>query len=173
MSDLIESLKHPFKELKGTKNLTLCCVLLSLIVVSSLLSSYISIAVKISFSFIFLSIIGCKYGPLLCGIISAMADIITFISKPLGPYQPLLTLSALIVGVVYGLFLYKNKGTLPRIMIACFVIAIINQFLNTYFISILYGKVFTEFFVLRLPENLIMIPIEIIVIYIVLKRIKI
>ena len=173
MSDLIESFKHPFKELKGTKNLTLACILLALIVVSSLLSSYISIAIKISFSFIFLSIIGYKYGPIMCGIISAMADIITFISKPIGPYQPLLTLSALLVGIVYGLFFYKNKNTLPRIIAACLVVSVINQFLNTYFISILYGKVFIEFFIIRLPENLIMIPIEILIIYIILRRIKI
>ena len=173
MSELIDCIKHPFKELNGTKSLTLCCILLSLIVVSSLLSSYVSIAIKISFSFIFLAIIGYKYGPILCGILSAMADVITFISKPIGPYQPLLTLSAVLVGIIYGLFLYKNKNTLPRIIAACLVVAIINQFLNTYFIAMIYGKVFSEFFILRLPENLIMIPIEIIVIYIVLKRVKI
>lgn len=174
MKELLNILKHPFDDLKNIKNLAQCCMLVALSTITSFVTTvYPSAFLKISFTFIFLAIIGAKFGPVICGVCAAMADVLLCIIRPVGPYQPLLTLSAFAAGVLYGLFLYKNKCTLPRVIAVCATVGIvINQFVNTLFISMLYGKVFSAYFMVRLPKNLIMLPIEIILIYVTLNAIN-
>ena len=156
---------------KDVKKFAKCCMLLAAMIASSYINSYFGNFLKISITFIFLSIIGAKFGPIICAVIASIGDIVQFLIKPVGPYQPLLTLTALLTGLLYGIFLYKDKITFPRIITSALIKGlIINQLLNTYFIAILYGAKFQALFISRLPENLIMIPIEIVVIYFLLKR---
>ena len=165
--------KVQFSQLKDIKKFTKCCLLLAAMIAVSYINSYIGHVTKISFTFIFLAIIGMKFGPVICSVLAAIGDIVQVLIKPVGPYQPLLTVTALLTGILYGAFLFKDKITIPRLVSISFIKGIIiNQILNTYFISILYGVKFEVYFMSRLPENLIMIPIEIIVLYYLLKRIK-
>ena len=173
MNKTINYFKSQFLQLKDIKKFTKCCMLLAAMIAVSYINSYIGNVVKISFTFIFLAIIGMKFGPVICGVIAAIGDIVQFLIKPVGPYQPLLTMTALFTGILYGAFLFKDKITFPRLIISAIIKGIIiNQLLNTYFITILYGVKFEAYFISRLPENLIMIPVEIIVLYYLLKRIK-
>jgi ECF transporter S component (folate family) len=84
---------------------------------------------------------------------------------PIGTYFPGLTLSAALVGIVFGLFLYKRKeGWLPlagAVAINCLIISLL---LNTYWLTILMGKGFMVLLPVRIVQNLIMIPIQFFVI---------
>jgi len=173
MKKISNYFEDQFSQLKSVKNLTVCGMLLALSIAVSFINFYIGDSVKISFSFIFLALMGMKFGPALCGATAAMSDIIQFIIKPVGPYQPLLTLTALLSGVLYGILFYKDKNTLPRIISLSVIKGLfINQLLNTIILATMYTKGFKFFFFLRLPENLVMIPIEIIVLWIILSKAK-
>jgi len=135
---------------------------MALAVVTSFFNIYITVALKISFSFLFIAIISMKYGPVIAGICSGIVDLLQFIVRPVGPYQPLLTLTAVLLGIIYGLFLYKNHDSIWRIVLShLVVIALVSTLLNSYFVAILYGKVFTEFLVARLIKNAILFPVEV------------
>ena len=169
MYKIINYLKDPFKELKSTKTLTLCSMLVASCIVSSFFSFYVSTALKFSFTFIFVAIIAMKFGPIIAAFSAAFTDIIQFIVKPVGPYQPLLTLSCALVGIIFGIFLYKDKITLARIIVSKTIITVfVSTLIDTYLISVLYGNVFREFLMLRLPKNLIMLPIEIAILLVIL-----
>lgn len=167
-------LADPFKALRNTKNLAKCAMLLALSIASSyIMSFYPTNYIKISITFLFIAVIGMKYGPAVAGVASALSDIIGFISKPVGPYQPLLTLSALIAGIIYGLILYKDKTKLWRIILArAIVVVFISCLLDTYFISLLFGKAFVPLLVSRTIKNAIAFPIEIILLTAVIKLVK-
>lgn len=162
-----------FKSLSNTYNLTICSMLISLCIVSSFLSFYLTQAIKISFSFLFIALIAMKFGPLIAGISAAIADVVQYIVKPVGPYQPLLTLSAVVVGIIFGLFLYRNKSNLWRIIISrTVIVAFISILADTYFIALLYGYVFSALFISRLIQKTILLPIEILMLIVIISAFK-
>lgn len=173
MKNFLNYIKEPFSELGNIRNLTLCAILIAINVVFSLFSFYVTTALKFSFAFLFATIIAMKFGPVIAGFSAALADIIQYLIKPVGPYQPLLTLSCALMGIIYGIFLYKNKTQIWRIIVSRVInSAVISTLLDSYFISILYGKVFREYLTVRAVKNLILLPAEIIITVVVIQAIK-
>lgn len=131
---------------------------------------------KISFGFLPLVITAILLGPAEAGIVGALADFLGTIIFPTGPYFPGLTLTALITGIVWGLFFHK-KVTLPRVICATAINNFIfSMLLNGYWISILYGSPYAGILQVRLPQACLMFMIEIVVIpvlqEVLFKRIK-
>ena len=157
----------------NTKSIAYCSLLTALAVIFSIFSFYITPAIKFSVSFVFIAIIAAKFGCIPAALSAAIADIIQYLIKPIGPWQPLLTLTAALTGIIFGLFLYKNKTGILRIILSRVVISLfVSTVIDTYLISILYGNVFTEFFTTRAIKNLILLPIEILMMYFAIKAIN-
>ena len=79
--------KESFKEFFNTRNLVTMAMLCALNVVTSWFSIPLSDTLKITFSFLTMSLIGYLYGPT-CGMICGFAlDNIKFFIKPSGPYS--------------------------------------------------------------------------------------
>ena len=131
------------------------------------LSRFLSFSVwnmKIGLSFIPIVIAAIMFGPIQAGIVGALGDFLGATLFPIGAYFPGFTLTAFLVGVVFGLFLHK-KQTVPMILGAVGINQLIlSQFLNTYWISVLYGSPFSGLFVTRIVQTLILIPVQITVI---------
>lgn len=163
-------LKDPFKALADVRNLTLCAVLIALAVLTSFLNFYLfANMVKVSFSFLFIALIGMRFGPLLAGFAGAVTDVIQYLYKPVGPFQPLLTMTALLTGIIYGVLLYKDRFAAWRVIVAHLTVrVIVDTLMNTYFIAILYGKVFREFLVTRAVKNAVSFPLELILLFLII-----
>ena len=74
----------------------------------------------------------------------------------------------MLAGVICGSVLYGRKLTLGRVFLAKFLVLIIcNVFFNTLWISILYGKAFMVLLPVRLLKNLVMWPIDSVILYMV------
>lgn len=126
---------------------------------------------RISFSFVAVVINGALLGPLTAGLSGAVADVIGFIIKPTGPYFPGFTISAVLVGLVYGLFYYKKEINLTRIILASAIVTLgINLCLNTYWIHLLIGAPYLSLLIGRLPFALVMLGVKILVQALVLTR---
>lgn len=139
-----------------------------LIAMEIVLSRFMSIStpiMRIGFGFVPVAICAIMFGPIWAGIAGATADFLGATLFPIGTYFPGLTLSAALVGIVFGLFLYKRKeGWLPlagAVAINCLIISLL---LNTYWLTILMGKGFMVLLPVRIVQNLIMIPIQFFVI---------
>lgn len=168
--DVKEYLKSPFKDLRKTVNLAICAMLIALAIAVSSLSTYFSIGNKISFVHIFIAIIAMKYGPLIAGFSGGMIDIIQFFIKPVGAFNPLLTLGAVFTGIIFGLFLYKDDLKLWKVITACLSKAVFVSILfNSFALSLIYENTFLAFVIMRIPEKLLFSPIEIFLIYFISK----
>lgn len=161
----------------SVKSLALMGLMIALQIVFSRFLSIQTWNLKISFGFLPLVITAILLGPAEAGIVGALADCLGTIIFPTGPYFPGLTLTALITGIVWGVFFHK-KVTLPRVICA----AVINNFifsmlLNGYWISILYGSPYAGILQVRLPQACLMFMVEIVVIpllqEVLFKRIKV
>lgn len=134
------------------------------IAVEIVLSRFCSIAtpvVKIGFGFVPIAICGMLYGPLWAGVAGGLADLVGAVLFPIGAYFPGFTVSATLTGIVFGLFLHKEKASWPRLALAVGVNGLgISLCLSTYWLTILTGSPFIGLLPTRIVQNLIMIPIQ-------------
>lgn len=118
--------------------------------------------VRISFSFIVTAIMAVYFGPVLTGVGCGIADVIGAVLFPRGAYFPGFTLSAIIIGVIYGIFLYKKHFSWWRILvIELLVLIFITAGLNSVWLAMITGKAYTVLLIPRVTEALLMLPIEV------------
>ena len=152
-------------ELKNVKNLCIISLLLALRVCLNFLTLPLSDLCHVSFVFVVAGLTGGMFGPFVAALFGAIGDILSYIVHPLGCFFFGFTLSAMAAGLIYGLILYKNRFGVLRIVFAEIVVdVIVNVFMNTLWINILFGMDFFELlFSVRIPKNLITIPINVVV----------
>ncbi len=170
MNILCKKFQDSRKEFKSVRSLVGASLFLALDIVLVFVRLDISPSLQIGFSFIAVALMGMMYGPVVAGLGAGLGDIIKFALKPAGPYFFGFTLNAILGGVIYGIFLYKNKEKLLNIAAAkTSVNILINLVLNTYWLSILYGKAFTVMLIPRVAKNILALPIEIFILYTFIK----
>lgn len=153
------------------KKIVLSAMLLAMLII---LSRFISIETQflvISFSFIPIMMSAIWLGPKYSMTISLLGDLIGAILFPFGQYFPGFTISAGISGLIYGIFLYNKKEKsdkqfiLMLIISSFIVLGIVNIFINSLWLHILYGKAYFIIISTRIIAQIIMLPIQVIAIY--------
>lgn len=128
--------------------------------------------IKIGFSFVPLAVAGMLYGPLPAGITAVIADLIGATLFPSGQFFPGFTLTTFLVGVTFGVFLYK-KQTPVRILLAVAVNQLcLSMLLQSFWISTLYITPYWTTLTSRIPQVLLMAPTQFIVIGIMAKALS-
>ncbi len=155
-----------------TKDLALLGLLLALKII---LGRYLAIdftIVRISFAFVVNALIGYLFGPWVGAGMGAIGDILGYFGFPQTyAYFPGYTLSAAISGFVYGYFLYYKKWPTSsslkfhiRLILAVSIVAIFcNLILGTIWTSMVIGKSFMVLLKPRMLKNILLIPVESIV----------
>ena len=133
---------------------------------------YVSIpltpTLKIGFSSVFAGLSGMVYGPLLTGFAGIIADNLKYILRPDGPYFPFFGINEFLTGMIYGAFFYKKKITLPRVIAArACITVLINLILTSLWLNIMYQS--PLFTMVRLVKNIVLFPVDVAVLYFLLK----
>ncbi len=166
-------LKHSAKEFKKPVSLAGAALLIAVNAAINQFSIFLTPTLKIGFSFLAVALSGLLFGPLLTGVAGAAADIVKYLLYPNGPFFPGFTLNEFLIGVIYGLFLYKKKVTLPRVFLAVLTnMLLINFILNPLWLSMLYGKAFIVLLAERIVKNVILLPINTALLYFLAKAIQ-
>lgn len=157
-------------EFKKTKNLVFCALMVALAVVLGYTTTIeIGPFIKVGFSGMPNRIVDFLFGPIIGAIFGGTLDILKYLVRPTGPFFIGFTISEILSGIIYGILLYKKPIKIQRIVIAGFLDkVIVNCGLNTLWLSILYGKGFMVLLTARIIKNLIMWPIDSIIIFILL-----
>ena len=127
-------------------------------------------SLKIYFSFVVVSL-GCAcYGPLVGMGVGAVIDTLGFLLSSYGePYFPGYLITAMLSGLIYGVMLYRQKPTLPRIIVTRLIINYgSNVLLGSVWKAMLYGKGYLYYFTSGLVKNTTMLPIEVFLTWVVL-----
>ncbi|MBQ6238909.1 MAG: folate family ECF transporter S component [Firmicutes bacterium] len=149
-------------------------MVLAVSIVLSFFSFYVTETLRIGPAYLATAMLGMLYGPVTGGIAAGLGDILKYLIKPSGPFFPGYTLTALLGGVVYGSFLYKNKVTVLRCVLSkAFINIFLNLGLNTLWSSILYGKAFFAILIPRVYANVALLPLQIVLLYALLKAISV
>lgn len=156
-----------------TKKFVYLGLLIALNVVLTRFFSINTPIIQIGFGFLAVAFAAQLFGPLTAGIMAAAADILGSVLFPSsGAYFPGFTLSAFVGGVIYGLFIYNKKINMLNIFLAVVLINVfVNMGLNTIWLTMLTGKGFMAIIVPRVIKDLIMIPIQTVLVYMCCDRI--
>ena len=154
-SDDRETGKREFSFRFTTRNLTALGLLLALEIV---LSRFLSVAawnMKIGFSFVPVVVAAVVFGPVSAAVVAGLGDLLGALLFPIGPYFPGFTLTAILTGLTFGLFLYRRRSV-PRALGAVLVAQpVLSLLLNSLWISVLYGSPFSPLLVSRIPQTII------------------
>jgi len=162
--------KNAAKELKNVRSITGAALFAAMSPVLALLTININQFLQIGFTSLTHAMTGYLYGPVVAGVAGGLADIIKYLLKPDGAFFPGFTLNEIVVGTLYGMFFYKKKITVPRCIGSRFIITfLINLTMTPLWLSIMYGNAYKVMVPARIIKNLVMIPIDIFILYNVLR----
>lgn len=157
------------REMLSTKVVTTAGVMIALNVILNLFVLPIGNIIEVSFAFIPILFAGYLLGPVIAGAVGTIGDLLGFIIRPAGFFFPGFTFNALMSGVIYGLFLYNKPITLKRVAIATIVErVVISVILTPIWLQMMYGTAL--FSVPRIIKVIVMLPIEILLSYQLLKK---
>lgn len=146
----------------STKSVSTIGVLIAMNIILSRFLSIHTWNLKIGFSFVPVVVAAILYGPLMAALVAAIGDIAGAVLFPVGAYFPGFTVTALLTGAVFGLFLKKTTTVLPVILSVLTVQIAGSLLLNTLWVSILYGSPYGAVFMTRIYQAAAMAVVQIV-----------
>ncbi|MBP3568581.1 MAG: folate family ECF transporter S component [Lachnospiraceae bacterium] len=181
-------------EFKSTRNLVLCAMMAALAIVLSYTTSfYITNDIKIGFSGLPNRLVDFMFGPVVGVIFGGVMDVLKFLIKPDGGFFFGYTLTAMVGGLIYGIFYYRlqikqplnsdakgsklvllwiktNALSILLILIANILVKVIcNIGLNSLWSSMMSGKAWLAVLPGRVLKNVIQIPTDTVLHFVLLK----
>lgn len=174
MSQMKKQFADSFQELKSLKTIVVTAMFMAIgIVLGSMFTIQIGNFLKLGFSFIANEMTALLFGPVVGGLMGGLTDVIKYIMKPTGPFFFGFTFNAILGAVIYGVILYHRPITFKRILAAKVIVAVIvNMILGTYWLQVMYGKAFFALLPGRALKQLVAVPIESLLFYVVAKTLS-
>ncbi len=151
-----------YNEFKHVQTLTLLAMFAAISIVLGNYTIWIGENLKIGFSSIPAQMVYYLFGPAVGGIFGGCLDFLKYLVNSGGkPYFPPMMLSPVLAGIIYGCFYYKRPLSLPRVMAAELVVAVIcNMIINTACLSVMGGNGFLALLPVRVFKNVVMWPVN-------------
>lgn len=142
-----------------TKMLVTAALLIAMQIILSRFLSINAWNLKIGFAFTAVFVAAYLYGPWFSAVVAVIADVVGASLFPSGAFFPGFTVTAMLSGIVFGIFLYK-KQTPGRIIAAVAIDQLVlGLLLNSYWLSVLYGSPFGPLVATRAIQCLVMMPV--------------
>lgn len=171
---------HPFSaaywrdaanELKDLRKLCFAALMIAMCIILARFSSLpLPGGARITWGFLARALCAAVCGPVLGLLFGFTEDILSFILSANGtPFFPGYTLTTMLGVLVYALFFYRAKPTFWRVAVAKLITNIQNVTLGALWSAILSGKAFYYTASKSLVKNVIMYPIQTILLFLLLR----
>ncbi len=150
------------KSKNGVVKLVVCGMMIAVDVVLARLASLNTTTERLGLSLFAVAIVAYLYGPVAALVVHGLSDVIGALLFPNGPYFLGFTVTAVMIGLIYGLCFYKTVSMWRIVMAVVAVQVICTLCLNTLWLSILYDKAFLVFLPGRLIQAAIVTPVQLV-----------
>lgn len=162
---------HPFSlsywraavaELSDLRTLIFAALIIAIRV--ALKRVYIPVGENLSIyvGFVFTAVGGSIYGPVIALIAGTITDLLGFVVAPTGPFNPWFTLVEVLATFLYALILYRQRITFGRLFLSKLSVNLLsNVMLQSWVMSISYGKAMYIYMAPRIVKNIVMLPFEV------------
>ena len=166
---LPSNFSRSLKELKNLHTVILCGLMGALGIILKMFATIPFGPFTITYAWIPNRIVDFLFGPAVGGIYGGVMDIIKFIMKPTGSFSIGYTAQAVLAGMVFGAVLYKKSVSFMRVVFVQSIVKIfINAGMGTYLMAFERGEGFMALLPARFIKNIIMIPLDSILLFVVL-----
>ena len=171
------------RELRNLRCLVMTAMFIAMNIALDLYKLRIDLpGMRIGVGFLTNASIGMLFGPVVCMLMGFCTDTLGFLLNPGSggaPYFPGYTLTAMVAGIIWGVFLYRPDDRFAgkkwswsfsmRVLAARVLIPLVcNVFMNTLWTSILFGKGIWVTLIARLPVQLTYLPFQYLLLLLVL-----
>ncbi|NLZ81240.1 MAG: folate family ECF transporter S component [Clostridiales bacterium] len=152
--------------------ITMLAILTALTIIIERLLSIRLPFIAISFQFIPIVICAILFGPIYTAIMCLASDMIGFFLFPMGSFFPGFSLLAIITGLTYGFFLYKDKYLKTKnLLLASFIVNfVVNAALGTFWLYIIMGRSILAYIPMRIVKAIVMFFLELAVIKFIISK---
>ncbi len=162
--------KNAFGRLKSIRVLGACALLIALTIAITTLYIPLPNNLHVFFDYTPKALCAMVCGPVAALGVGFVMDILGFLARPMGAFFPGYTVTTMVTMLIYALGFYNQRLTIPRIAITKLVVNVVcNICLNSFWNSILMGKAFTVFLVGSATKNLLLWPVEVIVMVLIFR----
>lgn len=156
-------------EFKSLHTIILCGLMGALGIILKMFATIPFGPFTVTYAWIPNRIVDFMFGPAVGAAYGGIMDIIKFIMKPTGTFNLGYTAMAVLAGLIFGAILYKKPVSFMRIVFAQSLVKIfINAGMGTCLMAFERGEAFMTLMPVRLVKNLIMIPLDSILLFVVL-----
>ena len=153
------------KNFSDLKILCYAAIIIALRVAVKFVNIPVSFGIEFSFDCYINSIGSLIYGPLVGLAVGAVSDTLGCIIHPSGPYFFPFILTEMSSSFIFALFLWKRKISAPRVLLSKFTVNLICNIILTSllmkpYMRMFYGKEYNFINMTRVAKNLILFPIE-------------
>ena len=157
--------KQAASELKNTKTLIFAALMIALRIALKSVSIYIAADLRISIEFLVNALGAMTFGPVVAIAGAAVSDTLGALLFPSGPYFFLFIFTEIAGSLVFALFFYRTKISVTKVILSRFCTNFfVNIVLQTPIMYLYYqmmlGKTYKIFNIPRMIKNLVMFPIE-------------
>lgn len=128
--------------------------------------------VRVTWGFLARAVCGMVCGPVNALVFGFAEDTISFLLHPTGPYFPGYSLTTMLGTMLYALFLYRARLTPVSLTLRVFgaklCTNILNVVLGSLWSAVLYGKGYIYYMVKSFWKNLVMLPVQTVMLVILL-----
>ncbi len=156
-----------------TTLLTSAALLTALGIVLGFFKIPINQFIELRFGIIPIALAGMIFGPITGMLVGMCSDIGQYFVRPTGPFFPGFTVSAAVTGLIFGLILYKKGLSVAGLLLSLVIHAIVvGLLLNTLWLSMLYGTPYQVILAPRALKQVIMIPVNCLMLFLIMKPIS-
>ncbi|MBR5540365.1 MAG: folate family ECF transporter S component [Clostridia bacterium] len=142
--------------------LVVCGMMIAVDVVLARLASLNTTTERLGLALFAVAIVAYLYGPFAAMIVHGLSDLIGAAVFPNGPIFLGFTLTAALIGLIYGLCFHHKKSVWWIVLAVASTQVVCTLCLNTLWLSILYDKVFLVFLPGRLIQAAIVTPVQLV-----------
>lgn len=174
MEKMIKSLSRSAKEIRKLRTLIMCALFVGIgVVLNTTTSIYLTESLKLSLTFVPITLAALLFGPIPSGFVGAIIDFVGYLIKPAGPYFLGFTISGFFVGFISGLILYNQSFSFLRVVLTRVLVNLfVHIGLNSVWLMILYDRAFIVGLAARCIKNAILAPIEIVILLVLWQALR-
>ena len=167
-TDLFRESARAFRRIRS---LTALAMLLALQIILGALTLQLDSSIQITFDYLPLCVTAMLFGPVPALLSGALADLLSFLIRPTGAFNPGFMLSSALGGLIYGLCFYKKSFDRPWKLILAAALArlsvaiVCNICLNSLWLILMYGQGAWAWIPGRILKNIIEYPISVLLLF--------
>ena len=168
LSLMVSDFRHSARAFRNVRSLCFISLLTALQIILGALTIQIGQSIQITFDYLPLSAVALFFGPVPAMLSGALADLLSFLIRPTGAFNPGFTISAALGGLIYSLFFYNRSFSRPWMLplyaalSRLLVVAVCNICLNSLWLLWMYGEGAWAWIPGRVIKNIIEYPVSVI-----------